>query len=60
MKILEGLSRDPNQVYILKKSSFGLKQASRQWHIKLLDEVKFLRYVQSKTDYSLFLKKMIK
>ena len=57
MKIPEGLKCKPNQVCLLKKSLYGLKQASRQWYIKLLDELKSLGYIQSKNDYSLFLKK---
>ena len=43
-------------MYCLKKSLYGLKQASRQLHIKLLDELKSLAYTQSQNDYSLFIK----
>ena len=33
-----------------------MKQASRQWHKKLVIELKTLGFVQSKNDYSLFIK----
>ena len=56
MKMPEGLSNPNNQVCLLKKSLYGLKQASRQWHAKLVNELKRLGFTQSKNDYSLFTK----
>lgn len=57
MKMPEGIPNPNNRVCLLKKSLYGLKQASRQWHARLVQELKKLGYIQSKNDYSLFLKK---
>ena len=57
MKIPKGMEYKPNQACLLKISLYGLKQAFRQWCIKLLDELKSLGYILSKNDYSLFLKR---
>ena len=57
MHMHEGIPNPNNKVCLLKKFLYGLKQASRKWHAKLLEELKKLKYEQSKNDYSLFTKR---
>lgn len=54
MKIPDGLSSSPNMVCKLKKSLYGLKQASRQWFSKLSHAFISQGLTQSKLNYSLF------
>lgn len=56
MQCPQGVSHSPNQVCRLQKSLYGLKQASRQWFAKLREALRAKGYIQSKNDYSLFLK----
>lgn len=57
MTVPPGISHKPNQVCRLRKSLYGLKQASRKWFEKLASELIYLGYYQSKNDYSMFVKK---
>lgn len=57
MTIPDGLSAPPNLVCRLKKSLYGLKQASRQWFARLTTEMFHEGFVQSRYDSSLFIKK---
>ena len=56
MKLPELVPNHEGKVCLLKKSFYGLKQASRQWHARLVNELVSLGYKQSKNDYSLFTK----
>ncbi|XP_056685162.1 uncharacterized mitochondrial protein AtMg00810-like [Spinacia oleracea] len=57
MKLPEGIPNPGNKVCRLKKSLYGLKQASRQWFSKLTQEWKMQGFEQSKNDDSLFIKR---
>ena len=50
-------SPKPNQVCKLRKSLYGLKQASRQWFSTLSTALRSLDYHQCSSDHSLFVKK---
>ena len=58
MQMPEGINNPKGKVCLLKKSLYVLKQASRQWHAKLFEELRSLGYGQSKNDYSLFIKRI--
>ena len=57
MRLPPGLPNPENKVCKLKKSIYGLKQASRQWFAKLVHELKHQGFIQSKNDYFLFIKR---
>lgn len=57
MQVPEGVPNPLNLVCLLRKSLYGLKQASREWHEKLVEELLCQGFKQSKNDYSLFIKK---
>ncbi|KAL0439959.1 UNVERIFIED_CONTAM: Retrovirus-related Pol polyprotein from transposon RE2 [Sesamum latifolium] len=49
-------TKSPGQVCKLKKSLYGLKQASRQWNQEFTDKIKAFGFIQSIHDYCLFVK----
>lgn len=46
-----------NLVFLPRKSIYGLKQASREWHARLVEELLFQGFTQFKNAYSLFINK---
>ncbi|KAL0361517.1 UNVERIFIED_CONTAM: Retrovirus-related Pol polyprotein from transposon RE2 [Sesamum radiatum] len=52
----EGYPVPPGQVCRLKRSLYGLKQASRQWNQEFTDKLQTYGFVQSSHDYCLFTK----
>lgn len=57
MKVPEGLPNPSDLICRLRKSLYGLMQASRQWHEKLATSLHTLGFVKSHHDHSLFIKK---
>lgn len=57
MNVPLGFPNPLNKVCKLNKSLYGLKQASRQWFAKLVEELNTQGFLQSKNDYNLFIKK---
>ncbi|GJZ24464.1 putative RNA-directed DNA polymerase [Tanacetum coccineum] len=56
MKIPQGFSNDNDtRVCRLRKSLYGLKQASRNWYHKFTTFLRSLNFRQSKADHSLFI-----
>jgi len=52
-----GLTNRPNLVCRLIKSLYRLKQTSRQWFAKLSSFLTNTGFIQSKSNYSLFIRK---
>ncbi|KAK4390220.1 Retrovirus-related Pol polyprotein from transposon RE2 [Sesamum angolense] len=52
----EGYKIPPGQVCRLKKSLYGLKQASRQWNQEFTNKIKAYGFIQSSHDHCLFVK----
>ncbi|KAL0361000.1 UNVERIFIED_CONTAM: Retrovirus-related Pol polyprotein from transposon TNT 1-94 [Sesamum radiatum] len=56
MEALEGYQVPEGHVCRLKRSLYGLKQASRQWNQEFTTQIASYGFVQSKNDYCLFTK----
>lgn len=54
MEVPEGIAHKPNKVCRLKKSLYGLKQASRAWNSNFVQFLKSCNLEQSKVDSCLF------
>ena len=57
MTMPQGIPNPENKICLLRKPVHGLKQASRQWHEKLVIELRTVIFTQSKKNYSQFIKK---
>lgn len=57
MKVLEGIPNLDNLICLLRKSIYGSKQVSCVWNSKLVTELLSQGFIQSKDDYSLFIKR---
>ena len=53
----EGVTLPPNPVCKLKKSLYGLKQASRRWFLKFSLTLVTLEFRKSHSDHALFIKR---
>nr|GFB38412.1 retrotransposon protein, putative, Ty1-copia subclass [Tanacetum cinerariifolium] len=58
MEQLEGFvnPKYPNRVYKLKRSNYGLKQASMQWNKRIDDEIKKFGFTQNRDEPCVYIK----
>lgn len=55
MRIPQGFAKEGDRVCMLKKSLYGLKQASGNWYQKFTTALQSIGFVQSKANHSLFI-----
>jgi len=56
MRIPPGVKTKEGQVWLLHKTLYGLKQASREWYLKLKGQLEKLGFKRSDVDYGVFTK----
>jgi len=56
IKILPGADTKEGQVWLLHKVLYGLKQASREWYLKLRGQLEELGFKRSNADHRVFTK----
>jgi len=56
MRILPGVKAKEEQVWLLHKVLYGLKQASREWYLKLKGQLEELGFKRSDADHRVFTK----
>jgi len=59
MKVLPSAKTKPEEVWLLHKVLYGLKQASREWYLKLKGQLERLGFKRSEADHSVFTKDII-
>jgi Reverse transcriptase (RNA-dependent DNA polymerase) len=57
LKCPAGYDVGPNKVWKLRKSIYGLKQASREWYAKVSAEFSQLGFTRLHSDYAVFIKR---
>jgi len=56
MRIPEGVNSKEGEVWLLHKALYSLKQASREWYLKMKGKLEELGFKQSKADHGIFTK----
>jgi len=59
MRIPPGMDSEGETVWLLHKVLYGLKQASREWYLKLKGQLEELGFKRSNADYRIFTKNIM-